>query len=371
MTNHPFDQYFQFQKKMFDEWQDYLNNSFKEFALPKNAPGASDYYNKIFETSQAYWKESFEKWQQQMQSVFEGGAGVMSDEYYQNMSEAARDFWRKASESYKSYNAIAELWQTLAKKGEALDSKTIFGIMSDWSKQYAEVIRNNFIVNMPASVSEYMGNMLDSFESKHELMLSHFKDWSENANIMQEAFQEAFKKGPGGYIDFLEAWKKSYENTVGKMLNSPTFGKNMVLWRQNQAGFDRFIKYNIAVSEFYTALYEIAEDATKKVLEDYVEMAAKGAQPKTFDEFYKYWSKGVTAAYDKVLFSEQLSVLAGNMVDELARYKIEFDKLWDLYLAATPIARKSELNGLYKTVYELRKELRLLKKEMKIHDESK
>jgi hypothetical protein len=112
-------------------------------------------------------------------------------------------------------------------------------------------------------------------------------------------------------------------------------------------------------------MYEVIRDSTQKVIEDYMTMSVDGEQPQTFDEFYKYWSKQVSATYDSVLFSEQYGQLAGNMVDEMAKFKLAYDELCESYLAHLPIARKSDMDALHKTVYDLKKEIRALKKEMK------
>jgi polyhydroxyalkanoate synthesis regulator phasin len=76
----------------------------------------------------------------------------------------------------------------------------------------------------------------------------------------------------------------------------------------------------------------------------------------------------VTATYDKVLFSEQYSKLAGNMVDEMSRFKLAFDELCEAYLANFPVAKKSDMDALAKTVHELKKEVQELKKEIKKND---
>ena len=84
----------------------------------------------------------------------------------------------------------------------------------------------------------------------------------------------------------------------------------------------------------------------------------------TFEEFYKYWSKTVSAAYGKALFSDELSVLAGDMVDSMSKFKKDYDKISELYLSNAPFPKKSEMDELYKTVYNLKKEVRALKKEL-------
>ena len=46
-------------------------------------------------------------------------------------------------------------------------------------------------------------------------------------------------------------------------------------------------------------------------------------------------------------------------------YKIEMQKLTEKYLEETPLVTRSEMDSLYKTIYDLKKELRNAKKTQK------
>jgi polyhydroxyalkanoate synthesis regulator phasin len=328
MSNELYQQFFDSQKKMFGEWQSGMREAFKKFN-ELSQPGADPkaYFDKLQETSQ--------------------------------------DFLKKVSEGSKVYQSLFDLWQRLGEKGAALESTAAAEIYDTWIRQFTPLVREIFIPGLPESVRTLAGNVFDRFEGTSHTLSDYFKTYAASEESLRQAFYQALAKGPKGYADFLEAWKKGYDETLGKALNAPAFGKDMDFWERQKAAFDKFVKYHIAATKFYTALVEIAQDATKKMLEDFMNMSARGEQPKTFDEFYKYWARIVSAAYDKVLFSEEISGLAGNMIDELSRFKEESDKLFEHYLASLPIPKKSDMDDLYKTIYELKKEVRELKKTIK------
>jgi hypothetical protein len=206
---------------------------------------------------------------------------------------------------------------------------------------------------------------VSKLESSDKVLSDNYKNLFAADEQLRTAWLNSLDKGPKGYIDFLEVFRKVYDETAGKAAKAPTFGKDMDFWKRRQAVMDSYIKYSIASNRFYTALAEIAGDATKKALNDYVDMCAGDNKIKTFEEFYKYWSKTVSATYEKVLFSDELSMMAGNMVDEMAKFRAEFDKFFELSFASLPIPKKSDMDDLYATVYELKKEVRALRKEIK------
>ncbi|MDR0828228.1 MAG: hypothetical protein LBN33_10245 [Desulfovibrio sp.] len=333
MPTNPYQQYFEAQKALFEEWRDYMQSTFFKDA------GAAE------------------------------GASFNPMDYYNKAMEAPHNFWKKTEESYKAYQTVYELWKNLSENNSTvLDSKAAMQIYDEWSKQSFNLLKDSLVPNLPGYIKDYSGKFLSEMEATNAVMSDYFKNWSGTAESLKNAFFDSVGKGPKGYIDLLDVWRENYDKTFGKLLNAPTFGKEMDFWNRQKSSFDRLVKYNVAVTKFYARLYDIAQDATKQVLEDYVEMYAKGTQPKTFDEFYKYWSKKVSEAYQKVLFSDDISALAGNLVDAMSAFKIEFDQLCEMYLAAVPVPKKSDMDDLYKTVYELKKELRDLKKEVYAND---
>lgn len=102
-----------------------------------------------------------------------------------------------------------------------------------------------------------------------------------------------------------------------------------------------------------------------------MEMLKNGTQPKTFKEFYEYWSKENENAYQKLFNTEDFSKLLAEVVDSSMVFKMRCDNLMEEYISFMPIPTKTEINSLYKTVYELKKELKSVKKELKELKDSK
>ncbi|MDR2727375.1 MAG: hypothetical protein LBC10_05225 [Deltaproteobacteria bacterium] len=328
---------------------------------------ADNYYQQYFDAQKAM----FDAWQKHTAPMFaaqnaggEGGEAHNHMDFYQKLLEAPNDFWKKTSESYKSYHAIFELWKTLNENKAPLDSQAALDIYNIWAKQNFALIRNNLLPSMPGYMQNITERIFETIETSSASMADSIKAWAANDESLKKAVHDALLNGPKGYIGFLEAWQQSYETTLGKFANAPTFGRDMDFWKLQKSSFDRFVKFNTAAAKFYASLFEIAQNATRQVLEEYAAMQAEGTQPKTFEEFYKYWSKTITATYEKVLLSDNLSALSGNMVDAMSRFKVEYDKLCAFYLDHIPVPKKSDMDDLYKTVYELKKEIRALKKEI-------
>jgi len=371
MYNNFYEQFLEAQKSRFDDWQKYMENFFGNFNKENMGDmSQSEYYDKMFEAGQEFWKKGFDEWKRQMQSAgqFSSMMGQFSfdpSEYYKNMSVSAQEFWKKVDESKSTYTALVELWRQLSEETAPSDRKGILEVYGKWSKECSKLIRSGLTPNVPEYIKEFSEKLMDYADLSGEKALDNLKIFINNSDNIQQAMEKMMIGSPNAYVEFMEVLRKNYDETFGHIANQPMFGKDMEFWRRYRDSFDRYMKFNIAAAEFYTAMYEVIRESTSKVVEEYIAMSADGEQLTTFDEFYKYWAKQVSATYDKVLFSEQYGQLAGNMIDEMSRFKLAYDELCEVYLAHLPIARKSDMDALHRTVYELKKEVRALKKDMK------
>jgi Ca2+-binding EF-hand superfamily protein len=329
MTEQVYEKFFEAQKALFDEWQKNMQASFKNFA-----PG--------------------------------GDQGEKISDFYKKAFESPQDFMKKIGESTEVYQSLFDLWKKLSEGGAKLDAKAAGEIYDEWSGRFFTLLHKAFVPSVPAFMQKFAEIFASKLESSNKVLSENYKNLSAADEQLRTAWFNSLDKGPKGYIDFLEVFRKVYDETTGKAAKAPTFGKDMDFWKRQQVVMDSYIKYNIASSRFYAALAEIAGDATRKALKDYVEMCSgDDNKSKTFEDFYKYWSKTVSAAYEKVLFSDEMSMMAGNMVDEMAKFHAEFDKFFELLFASLPIPKKSDMDDLYATVYELKKEVKALRKEIK------
>ena len=318
-------------------------------------------------------KAMFDQWNKAAASMFgQGGeAGKLFADpavFYEKMQEAPNEFWKKAAAGYKSYQAVFELWKTLGEQPGGLNSAAFVDLYDAWVKQHFVCIKENLTPEMPAFARSFMGKLVETMEANQDVWSDQARTWLATAQSMQNAWLDSLTTGPDGFLEFLGAWQKGYDESFGKLMDAPTFGKEMEFWKRQKDGFDHFIRYNVAATKFHVAMYDIAQDATKEVVENFFTLRGEGNEPKTFEDFYKYWSRSVSAAYQKILFSDEMSRLAGNMVDEMSRFKIAYDKLCEAYLTNFPVVLKSDMDDLNKTVYSLTKEVRALKKELRAND---
>ena len=67
-------------------------------------------------------------------------------------------------------------------------------------------------------------------------------------------------------------------------------------------------------------------------------------------------------AYEKLLLTDEFAKVFGDFSDRYAQFMIAQNKIYERMLSALPIPTNTDMKSLYKTVYDLRKDVRDLKK---------
>lgn len=262
------------------------------------------------------------------------------------------------------YSNVYKLWEELTHKSFNPTVEEYNKIYDSWKDKYMEFIGNSFAPYLPKQMQCFMKEPMELFNGYTDLINQFYEPWVETSSELKEYMVEGTFKNPAAYLNFIKLWKDNYDKTFSKFLNSPTLGINRELLEKQFEGVDTFIKYATILGEFSTTILSVAQETTAQIFKNYMEMMKNGTQPKTFKEFYEYWSKENESAYEKLFNTEDFSRLIAEVVDSSMKFKMKCDNLMEEYISVMPIPTKSEINSLYKTVYELKRELKNVKKEL-------
>lgn len=87
--------------------------------------------------------------------------------------------------------------------------------------------------------------------------------------------------------------------------------------------------------------------------------------PKTFEEFYNYWRDSLSRNFDRLFYSDEFSKFLGGFVDSVLSLKIQMDKVIINALKYLPIPTNKDMDSLYKTVHDLKAEVRKQRREIR------
>lgn len=361
-----------------ETWFDYFNPSsfdpgiFEQFVnFQKNY---MNFLSNVMQQSSNFSKMPFpfvdmSQWSENQKSIYEYFDKFK--QYYnpleisKTFSPAAKDLFEKMMNANTYYLNMYQLWRELENTNVKPTIDEIKKFSSMLIDKYDPIFKDMVIPLLPQEFQPFMKNSLDLFKTYIDASIGFYTPWTNNYSNLRDLFVEGMLDDKTKLGKFFELWKEQFDKTFGAIFQSPSVGINKELIDQQNKTFDTYIDMLLLGIDFTTRILAVQNENIDEIIKKYFEMAEKGSQPKSFSEFYKYWTTELERILESYFATPEYSRLLGQLSSVAMDYKIEMQKLTEKYLEETPLVTKSEMNSLYKTVYDLKKEVRSYKKAQK------
>ncbi len=280
------------------------------------------------------------------------------------MSGTSREVYERMKESNATYYNMYKLWSDATKEVLNENKEKSEEAYSAWKEDFRKNVLENYMAYVPDSIRGLSDRLLELGTSYEQIMGMLWEPWQESASLFNDCMVKAFTMEPSAYREFLQGWRETYKATFSKIQDMPIVGILREHLENQEKSIDKYYEYVSVAGDFWGRIFEIASDTTEQVFQDYLEILEEGKELKTYDDFYEYWSSLIVKAYDKLFLSDDFSKVAGGVINAMSDFKAYFDKLLEDYLQLWPIPKNSDMKSLYKTVYDLKKEVRSLRSEM-------
>ena len=91
-------------------------------------------------------------------------------------------------------------------------------------------------------------------------------------------------------------------------------------------------------------------------------LTEQGKSIKDWREFQKIWSEVADDVFEKAFLEEENMKIRGNFLNALNSYRIQQQDLMEISMKMMNLPLRSEVDEIHKSMYELRKEVKRLKK---------
>ncbi len=313
-----------------------------------------------FESAAQIYRQWFEYLQEMMRRFPPAEAG-----------DGPRTFARMLS-SADTYTRLYAWWsdflRELQKKagGEGLDSRAFDELFHKWSQGYEEMVKGIFAAAMPESLQWvadlYSGDVIRL--SADEAV--HF--WSPWIDLMLSRGRKMMRgeaQGMEGVTEAYEEWRRAYEESFGRLFRMPAMGYYREAVEKFGKAMDDMVEFNMALADFYAALAEGSRRGMEKLQAKLAEAASSGGDgPSSFRELYRIWWQTNEEVYVEIFRTEEFSRLLGRLVERGMNFRESYRRFLEEATKELPFPNRSEMDNLYRTVYELKKEVRSLRREL-------
>ena len=231
-------------------------------------------------------------------------------------------------------------------------------IYDQWVKEYQSVMGSLWGAypsrDAEKTAKAYQGATAASAESGWRFMEPLLK----NLEQLPEILARIARGDAGASIELTGLLRKNYELTLGKALRAPFMGYAREFMERVNQTLDAYIHYNVALTQYFAPFYQSGMHAAEKVFQHLSEFKGKELTAETFREFYRVWWTINEDVYHQMFGSEEFTKLLGEVLRQGLLFKKQLDDLSDHIIQFTNLPTKQDMDEIYKTIYDLRKEVR-------------
>jgi class III poly(R)-hydroxyalkanoic acid synthase PhaE subunit len=310
------------------------------------------------------WASAMGKMPNPLQGMMTAFPNPASSDAFSNMSTMANTYFRL----FEFWQPMLKTMQEMMTRGENWNEDS-FKAMFD-PEQYGRIMNSVFNFVSPDALQSFQSQVQKLLTTMSESSQASGADMSE---MMQQSMQAMSQFASGNvdeavktYVDMMSRAQKPL-SPVAKMV---FIGKDRTALELT----DNLLKQYSIFSAQYTKMQQMVSTAGQKAMFELTnrvaEMAKKGEQPKTYDDFFKLWVKSNEVAFDAIFKTEEYSRIQGELQNTSMHIRKYADGLMELAMDDVPVAKRSELDEAYQYIHELKRRVRALERKVEAQEET-
>jgi class III poly(R)-hydroxyalkanoic acid synthase PhaE subunit len=320
------------QKKMWENWYEMSQN----MANPNAFAGFGMYDQ---------WQTMASKWLETVNSNMEPAA--------QNLS---RQFVSSQSTMMRFLEMTTKAWNVMMPRLDAGE---------DWEKvvsDYMESFRKQMFdpAQMMQAAQGSTALWTNSMQAMQSAMLPWMNPMQQAPGMMGAAMMS--QNGGADIMDLTRMFWDAYHQTTGRMIGSPGVGFTRELEEKFSRAYQAWQKARQAMDEYQMLMADGWSGVMEQVLREMMNRAEKGQPVESIRDLIRLWTTAADKSFDRVFRSERYSEVQGQFLSTYMEYRIEEQKVFEEIMKYSYIPTRSEMDEAHRNIYELRKEVKMLKK---------
>jgi class III poly(R)-hydroxyalkanoic acid synthase PhaE subunit len=157
-------------------------------------------------------------------------------------------------------------------------------------------------------------------------------------------------------------WDLLYEETFGSLMQSPVLGPTREFNGKLVRAFDAWTELYQATVNYQIVLGNVQIRSFEELMKELVSLAEKGKKIENWRQFQDLWSQVADDVFAQEFCSEDNLKIRGKFLNALNKYRLYQQELTESWLRMMNMPLRSEVDEMHKNIYELRKEVKTLKK---------
>ena len=315
-------------------------------------------YNNSFSTMNNAWTNIYNSWMGSMNTSYDTFSNTMTNPFN-------KDMFKNMFEGSQMFMKVQDMFQPMmtALKNADFSADTWKNIYTaDNYKRMTEQMFGSFFTN---------NSLKDVFENATKQMQNFFvnqnglgKEYYAQMQNMSAQFPEMFSGNSEQMKDLYAKMNNVFGKAFEPVLKLANPGKEKENVEATIALLDKVTEYSIKQSELQSQLYKTMqasmETLAKETQEKYKDMAAGSYTMPTPQEMYNEWVKTNEKTFSDLFATDEFSKVKAEALTLTMDVKKHFQKQFENVFEQYPIAFKSEMEEVYKTMHDLKKTVKEL-----------
>jgi len=302
---------------IFNQWYEMLNSNFADMQKNFQAGTVQDAYRNMVNVQEGFTR-FYEMWAPMWKSIQEKTFNT---------------------EMYKQW-INPEMYKDLMDK--------FFGFMLESSRQYMQ----NFTAMMQDGMKQAGQTGMNNFQQMRAMMPGF------NAS-------EAFGNALNGYSTWYNMLSGAVSPIV-RMMTPNQETRNLTEWSDIA---NRMMVYNIKNAELQYMIYSQGAKVMDKLAENVMNKIQNGEEINSMMALYQEWMNISDKTFVALFEGDEYSQLMAEVSAMQLRLRKDIEAQLEKLMVGIPVATRSEMDELYKTIYDLKKQVRQLEKMLEIENE--
>jgi class III poly(R)-hydroxyalkanoic acid synthase PhaE subunit len=245
-------------------------------------------------------------------------------------------------------------WKAIAPKVEAGE---------DWQSlvtNYTDQMRRQMTPNV-AGMNQTTQGLNQLWETYIAQTQAFSRPWME---VMQVA--PGFVGGSNAeMLDFTKLYWGAFDRTFGSMTGSPSFGFTRELEEKLAKGFEDWRASRQAMDDYQLLVADAWAGVFEQVMREMIQRTEQGKPVQSMRELMSLWTSAADKSFDAIFRSPEYAKVQGNFVNATMQYRISERAIVDETMKYGHFPTRTEMDEAHRNIYELRKEIKALKKALK------
>lgn len=330
---------------MMQQW----NNMFNMDAYKKSTENWTSLFNQYQQILNSNWS----KMQENMQN------GTAQDAY-KNMINATESFT-------KFYEMWMPMWKSIQEKTFNME------VYKQWMSPVAyKELMDKYLGFMPESGRTYMQQMSTMMQDgMKQFGNMAAQNYQQMRGMMGNMMPAEFNASNifGGMMSGYNQWYNMMNEAAApftKMMTPNQHTKTMMEWQDIA---NRMAVYNIKNAELQYMMYTQGTKVMDKLAENVMDKIQSGEEINSIMALFQEWMNISDKTFVALFEGDEYSKLMAEVSAMQLKLKKDVEVQMEKFMVGVPVATRSEMDELYKTIYELKKQVRQMEKMMELETE--